>query len=62
MANNKPVGAVIGLDILEKLQLETVLRKALKEYKAGKTKKYRYKRRYGRTPQGNRRDGLIKNA
>lgn len=38
MANNKPVGAVIGLDLLEKLQLEEVLNEALEEYKAGKTK------------------------
>ena len=39
MANNKPLGAVIGLDLLEKLQLEAVLKEALAEYKAGKTKK-----------------------
>ena len=38
MANNKPLGAIIGLDLLEKLQLEAVLNEALKEYKAGKTK------------------------
>ncbi|MDP2638228.1 MAG: type II toxin-antitoxin system prevent-host-death family antitoxin [Candidatus Levybacteria bacterium] len=38
MANNKPLGAIIGLDLLEKLQLETVLKEALGEYKAGKTK------------------------
>lgn len=38
MANNKPLGAVIGLDLLEKIQLETVLKEALEEYKAGKTK------------------------
>ena len=38
MANNKPLGAVIGLDLLEKLQLEAVLNEALEEYKAGKTK------------------------
>lgn len=38
MANNKPLGAVIGLDLLEKLQLESVLNEALAEYKAGKTK------------------------
>ena len=37
MSNNKPQGAVIGLDLLEKLQLETVLNKALEEYKLGKT-------------------------
>ena len=38
MANNKPLGAVIGLDMLEKLQLEEVLKEAMDEYKAGKTK------------------------
>lgn len=38
MANNKPLGAVIGLDLLEKFQLESVLKEALEEYKAGKTK------------------------
>ncbi len=38
MANNKPLGAVIGLDLLEKLQLEAALNEALAEYKAGKTK------------------------
>lgn len=38
MANNKPLGAVIGLDLLEKLQLEAVLEEALEEYRAGKTK------------------------
>lgn len=38
MANNKPVGAVVGLDILERLQIEAVLDQALEDYKAGKTK------------------------
>ena len=38
MANNKPLGAVIGLDLLEKLQLDMALKEALAEYKAGKTK------------------------
>ncbi len=38
MANNKPLGAVVGLDILEKLQVEAVLNQALEDYKAGKTK------------------------
>ncbi len=37
MANNKPLGAIISLDLLEKLQLEAVLSEALKEYKTGKT-------------------------
>lgn len=38
MSNNKPIGAVIGLDILEKLQLEATLAEALEDYKKGKTK------------------------
>lgn len=38
MSNNKPLGAIIGLDLLEKLQLDVALREALEEYKAGKTK------------------------
>jgi prevent-host-death family protein len=38
MSNNKPQGAVIGLDLLEKLQLEAVLEEALIEHKLGKTK------------------------
>lgn len=38
MSNNKPLGAVIGLDLLEKLQLKAVLNEALEEYRAGKTK------------------------
>ncbi len=38
MSSNKPLGAIIGLDLLEKLQLEAVLKEALEEYKAGKTK------------------------
>jgi prevent-host-death family protein len=38
MSNNKPQGGVIGLDLLEKLQLDFVLKEALAEYKAGKTK------------------------
>ncbi len=39
MSNNKPLGAVIGLDLLEKLQLKAVLSEALEEYRAGKTKR-----------------------
>ena len=35
MANNKPLGAVIGLDLLEKLRLEEAYQEAMKEYKAG---------------------------
>ncbi len=38
MAHNKPLGAVIGLDLLEKLQIEAVLREALEDYKTGRTK------------------------
>lgn len=38
MANNKPLGAVVGLEILERLQIEAVLNQALEAYKAGKTK------------------------
>ncbi len=38
MANNRPLGAVIGLDLLEKLQLEAVLNRALTEYRSGNTK------------------------
>lgn len=38
MTNNKPQGAIIGLDLLEKLQLESLLKQALKESKEGKTK------------------------
>ncbi len=38
MSNNKPQGAVIGLDLLEKMRLTEVALEALKDYKAGKTK------------------------
>lgn len=38
IANSKPVGAVVGLEILERLQIETVLNQALEDYKAGKIK------------------------
>lgn len=38
MANNKPLGAIIGLDQLEKMQLELVVNEALDDYKTGKTK------------------------
>lgn len=38
MANNKPLGAIIGLDLLEKFQIEAVLKEALEDYKTGKTK------------------------
>ncbi len=38
MAKNKLLGAVIGLDLLEKIQLELLVEQALKDSKAGKTK------------------------
>lgn len=38
MSNNKPLGAIISLDLLEKIRLEAVLEEALEEYRAGKTK------------------------
>ena len=39
MSNNKPLGAIIGLDLLEKLRLDEAYQKAIKEYRSGKTKK-----------------------
>lgn len=44
VSNNQPQGAVIGLDLLEKLQLDTLLNEALDEYKAGKTKSIKTKK------------------
>jgi len=38
MSNNKPLGAIIGLDLLEKIQLELIVKQALKESKSAKTK------------------------
>ena len=38
ISNNKPQGAVIGLDLLEKIQLNQLADEGLKEYRAGKTK------------------------
>lgn len=38
MANNKPLGAVIGLDLLEKIQLEILVNQALEDSRLGKTK------------------------
>ena len=38
MANNKPLGAIIGLELLEKIQLELLVKQAIKESKSGKTK------------------------
>ncbi len=37
MSNNKPQGAIIGLDQLEKLRMQEAINEALEEYKAGKT-------------------------
>ena len=38
ISNNKPQGAIIGLGLLEKLQLDATLKEALREKKVGKTK------------------------
>lgn len=38
MSNNKPLGAIISLDLLEKIRLEAVLEEALEDYRTGKTK------------------------
>ena len=37
MSNNKPIGAVIGLELLEKLQLDLMLKQALEESQQRKT-------------------------
>ncbi|MBI4096714.1 MAG: type II toxin-antitoxin system Phd/YefM family antitoxin [Candidatus Levybacteria bacterium] len=44
MSNNKPLGAIISLDLLEKMQLEELLNQALIESRQGKTKIIRTKR------------------
>ena len=44
MSNNKPQGAIIGLDLLEKMQLEELLNQALIESGQGKTRVIRTKR------------------
>ncbi len=44
VSNNQPQGAIIGLDLLEKLQLDDLLSEALEEYKAGKTKSIKTKK------------------
>lgn len=44
ISNNQPQGAVIGLDLLEKLQLDALLSEALKESKAEKTKSIKTKK------------------
>ncbi len=38
MSNNKPLGAIIGVEMLEKIQLEFLLKQALGESKLKKTK------------------------
>lgn len=38
MANNKPLGAIVGLEILERLQIEAALSQALEDHKVGRTK------------------------
>jgi prevent-host-death family protein len=38
ISNNKPQGAIIGLDLLEKLQLDLALKEAVEEYKKGTTR------------------------
>jgi prevent-host-death family protein len=43
MANNKPLGAIISLDLLEKIRLDAILEQALRESREGKTKVIRTK-------------------
>ena len=38
ISNNKPQGAVIGLDLLEKLRIDAVVQEALEDYRQGRTK------------------------
>lgn len=38
MSYNKPLGAIIGLDLLEKIQIELLVKQALRESKSRKTK------------------------
>lgn len=38
ISNNKLQGAIIGLDLLEKIRLQAVADEAMEEYKKGKTK------------------------
>jgi prevent-host-death family protein len=38
MSNNKPQGAVIGLDLLEQMRLNQAAKEALAEYKKGQLK------------------------
>lgn len=38
ISNNKPQGAIIGLDLLEKMRLNLLYEEAMEEYKEGKLK------------------------
>lgn len=38
ISNNKPQGAIISLDLLERIRLQQVVDEALEEYRSGKTK------------------------
>ncbi len=38
MSNNQPLGAIIGLEQLEEIQLDLLVKQALKESKSAKTK------------------------
>ena len=44
MSNNKPLGGIISLDLLEKIRLDAILEQALKESREGKTKIIRTKK------------------
>ncbi len=36
-AHSKPLGAIIVIDLLEKIQMESIVQKTLREHKKGKT-------------------------
>ncbi len=36
ISNNKPLGAIIGLDLLERIQLDLAAKEALENYRAGR--------------------------
>lgn len=38
ISNNQPIGAIIGLEQLEEIQLDSLVKQALKESKSAKTK------------------------
>lgn len=48
ISNNKPQGAVIGLELLEKIQLDLVAEEALKEQSLGKTRSIKNDRELNR--------------